>query len=307
MKLVDILARELKVWPETTRLAQDSNGHVFGWTGFPNWDGDQWLIDVGASLDKCRPGEMDLADDHMTSSVTRAEWQAAVDALNAPKVVEWDGYRNNTDGNDLRNQALKDLEYNPETGVLIWKENKHKRFIGREAGSVNHHGYRRMHILNTRIDAHRLVWLMHYGCLPVGEVDHINGNKLDNRLVNLRLADKQKNQQNVGVRADSRLGVKGVRIRPSGKYQARVSLTDGARLVKTFEFLDSAVAWLSATRKESHGEFARDAAEQVAAEEREKGIQEICATLGWLNIRSDGSAQEAAILYDAGYRKQVAK
>ena len=91
MKLVDILARELTAWPETTRLAQDSNGHVFGWTGFPNWDGDQWLIDVCASLDKCRPGEMDLADDHMTSSVTRAEWQAAVDALNAPKVVEWDG------------------------------------------------------------------------------------------------------------------------------------------------------------------------------------------------------------------------
>ena len=112
MKLVDILARELAAWPETTRLAQDSNGHVFGWTGFPNWDGDQWLIDVGASLDKCRPGEMDLADDHMTSSVTRAEWQAAIDALNADKcehsyannigcpecgelnaskVVEWDG------------------------------------------------------------------------------------------------------------------------------------------------------------------------------------------------------------------------
>lgn len=91
MTLVDILARELTAWPETTRLAQDSNGHVFGWTGFPNWDCDQWLIDVGASLDKCRPGEMDLADDHMTSSVTRAEWQAAVDALNAPKVVEWDG------------------------------------------------------------------------------------------------------------------------------------------------------------------------------------------------------------------------
>ena len=258
MKFVDILARELKVWPEgDSPLVQGSFGQVYICGGGP-------II-----IETCR------ADDWELGEVTRAEWQAAVDVLNAPKVVEWDGYRNNTDGNDLRNQALKDLEYNPETGVLIWKENKHKRFIGREAGSVNHHGYRRMHILNTRIDAHRLVWLMHYGYLPVGEVDHINGNKLDNRLVNLRLADKQKNQQNVGVRADSRLGVKGVRIRPSGKYQARVSLTDGARLVKTFEFLDSAVAWLSATRKESHGEFARDAAEQVAAEEREAEDNEI--------------------------------
>ena len=88
MKLLDILARELKVWPETTLLAQDSNGHVFGWTGFPSWDGDQWLVDVGASLDKCRPGEMDLADDHMTASVTRAEWQGAVDAQKAEKDAE---------------------------------------------------------------------------------------------------------------------------------------------------------------------------------------------------------------------------
>lgn len=47
--------------------------------------------------------------------------------------------------------------------------------------------------------------------------------------------------------------------------------------------------------------------EQIEAEEREKAIQEICTTLGWRNIRSDGSAQEAAALYDAGYRKQVAK
>ena len=82
MKLVDILARELTAWPETTRLAQDSNGHVFGWTGFPKWYGDQWITDVGASMDKCRPGEMDLAGDHMTSSVSRSEWLAAVDALN---------------------------------------------------------------------------------------------------------------------------------------------------------------------------------------------------------------------------------
>lgn len=91
MKLLNILARELKAWPETTVLAQDSNGHVFGWTGFPNWDGDQWLIDVGVSLDKCRPGEMDLADDHMTASVARAEWQAAVDAIYAdePAELKW--------------------------------------------------------------------------------------------------------------------------------------------------------------------------------------------------------------------------
>ena len=74
MKLVDILAQELKVWPEgDSPLVQGSFGQVYICGGGP-------II-----IETCR------ADDWELGEVTRAEWQAAVDALNAPKVVEWDG------------------------------------------------------------------------------------------------------------------------------------------------------------------------------------------------------------------------
>lgn len=77
MKLVDILARELKVWPEgVAKLTQSFAGMVF------YQDSAQQIVPLG---------RMEISDDLRDEYVTRAEWQSAVDALNAPKVVEWDG------------------------------------------------------------------------------------------------------------------------------------------------------------------------------------------------------------------------
>ena len=86
MKLVDILARELKVWPESSDFAwQDYDLEI----RFSHTARNDTYVST-------------LADDHVRSrygddpdyGVTRTEWQAAVDALNAPKVVEWDGKGN---------------------------------------------------------------------------------------------------------------------------------------------------------------------------------------------------------------------
>lgn len=77
MKLVDILARELKVWPEgVSTIAQSLAGMAF------YQDAAHQIVPLG---------RMAISDDFREANVTRAEWQAAVDALNAPKVVEWDG------------------------------------------------------------------------------------------------------------------------------------------------------------------------------------------------------------------------
>ena len=75
MKLVDILARVLKAWPDAcSSICQSFN---------------DTKIFFGCGV---QPIDMSIqASDHYDSVVTRAEWQAAVDALNAPKVVEWDG------------------------------------------------------------------------------------------------------------------------------------------------------------------------------------------------------------------------
>lgn len=77
MKLVDILALDLKVWPDRAEsISQGSSGMVFY---FPFGGRVHELDGKG------------ISDDWNAAAVTRAEWQAAVDALNAPKVVEWDG------------------------------------------------------------------------------------------------------------------------------------------------------------------------------------------------------------------------
>lgn len=78
MKLVDILSRELKVWPEGMEAAY-SSGHLV-----------RFCTELGTS----HSNVLDIGlepEDQASALVTRAEWQAAVDALNAPKVVEWDG------------------------------------------------------------------------------------------------------------------------------------------------------------------------------------------------------------------------
>ena len=79
MKLVDILARELKVWPEGyDDIGQAESGRLHVVTGWHFKKG--WTEEYFAQ-----------AEDWTSAVITRAEWQAAVDALNAPKVVEWDG------------------------------------------------------------------------------------------------------------------------------------------------------------------------------------------------------------------------
>lgn len=105
-KLIDILARELKVWPETADWAVSvlSSGApfvTFGSGEHPDQDqADRhthtWTTGNGAGSWEIfsRRSISSLPCDRLTSIITRAEWQAAVDALNAPKVVEWDGEGN---------------------------------------------------------------------------------------------------------------------------------------------------------------------------------------------------------------------
>lgn len=78
--------------------------------------------------------------------------------------------------------------------------------------------------------AHRLVWIYHYGLIPDGMyVDHINQNRTDDRIENLRLATHGQNLRNISRKAN-RLGVTGVsKDKSIRRYQARIAL-DGERI-----------------------------------------------------------------------------
>jgi hypothetical protein len=87
------------------------------------------------------------------------------------------------------------LAYDPTTGEFTWKESRGKSKAGKAVGTVQA-GYRKTTLDNEQIRVHRLAWFMSYGWWPQGQIDHINGDKLDNRLCNLRDVPQSINMQN---------------------------------------------------------------------------------------------------------------
>lgn len=110
----------------------------------------------------------------------------------------------------ITQQRLKELlDYNPETGEFIWKVKRKRVEIGDVAGCVDLQGYQAIGIDNKLHRAHRLAWLYVYGQLP-NMIDHINGNRRDNKIENLRLVNRSQNQGNRKTSIKNNSGFKGV-------------------------------------------------------------------------------------------------
>ncbi len=100
------------------------------------------------------------------------------------------------------------LAYDPETGLFVWLSGGR---AGRQAGTVNADGYVQIKIDGRFFYAHRLALFYTKGTEPVNEVDHRNGARSDNRLLNLRDATRVFNSENVQrAHKDSRSGLLGV-------------------------------------------------------------------------------------------------
>ena len=82
------------------------------------------------------------------------------------------------------------LHYNPLTGVFTRIRSAHPHRVGVVVGSVSH-GYILIGLLGKRYRAHRLAWLYVYGTWPKHDIDHINRNRSDNRICNLRDVTRQ--------------------------------------------------------------------------------------------------------------------
>jgi hypothetical protein len=90
------------------------------------------------------------------------------------------------------------LSYDPETGALTWLvDPKNQRRAGSVAGSQDEQGYVQVHLSGRRLKAHRVAWCLHHGTDPGPLlVDHINRDRSDNRICNLRLVDAKGNRAN---------------------------------------------------------------------------------------------------------------
>ncbi len=94
------------------------------------------------------------------------------------------------------------LEYRGDG--LYWVKSQKGRTIGRRVGSINGAGYRHFTYQHKLYLEHRVIWLMFNGPIPRGlQIDHINRDRSDNRLENLRLVTPQVNQRNRGAKGYS--------------------------------------------------------------------------------------------------------
>jgi len=142
-----------------------------------------------------------------------------------------------------------------ETRARLWNT----RCAGKPAGYQMAKGYILIRQAGLfTVLAHRLAWFFTHEIWPTVDVDHINGDPSDNRLVNLRLATVSQNLWNCKGHRDSVTGVKGVYPDPVKGYRAKVMRGGRTYDAGRFDDLGDAKAARDALALRLHGEFMRD-------------------------------------------------
>jgi hypothetical protein len=158
------------------------------------------------------------------------------------------------------------LDYESDTGLFKWKmravaarEDKifNSRFAGKTAGTINGHGYVQINVSGRLHKAHRLAWLFAHGSCP-SLIDHINRDKTDNRICNLREATKAQNAVNSGATARSKTGVKGVSWSDKeNKWIAYIRVDGRSKRIGGFKDISAAASAYRSHSISLHGDFAR--------------------------------------------------
>lgn len=140
-------------------------------------------------------------------------------------------------------ELKKKLNYNPKTGIFKWRYTVTSRAIkDSEAGWHTERGYIRITINKHRYPAHRLAWLYVFNEFPQGEIDHINHNKGDNRIINLRVVTRQENSKNLPMMSNNTSGHTGVYWNNNyKKWVAELTLAGKKVFNKAFKQIENAI------------------------------------------------------------------
>lgn len=154
---------------------------------------------------------------------------------------------------DLTAQRLRELlDYDSTTGSLMWLGKRRGAQKDKPAGTIGSTGYRSIRIDGVIYSAHRLAWLHATGMWPAGIVDHINGNRSDNSLENLRDVSQAINRQNLKkANSDNKSGFLGVtRDHARGKWFAIIYVDKRKHNLGRFATPEEAHAsYIEATRR----------------------------------------------------------
>jgi hypothetical protein len=148
------------------------------------------------------------------------------------------------------------VEYDPKTGLFKWIHPELKWLHGKPVGRVSD-GYLRFAVDGISVRAHRAAWALAYGEYPTNPIDHINGNRLDNRLENLRQATPRQNSYNKKLSCRSKTGVKGVGFdKRISLWNARIVVNGKRIYLGLFKTIDDAAKAYAVAAQLYHGEFA---------------------------------------------------
>lgn len=157
------------------------------------------------------------------------------------------------------------IDYNPQTGTFLWKDRAdvnnwwNGRYSGASAGAYKD-GYKVIRIHRKMFRAHRLAWLYIYGYLPKGDLDHIDGNRANNKISNLREATRSQNCMNSRKSINNSSGFKGVYFRPdTKKWQAYIGAHGKRKILGCFDCPAAAHFSYIIAADKLHGEYARTA------------------------------------------------
>jgi hypothetical protein len=145
-----------------------------------------------------------------------------------------------------------------QDGQLYWKNCRYKAYNGKKAGHVHKTGYWRIKLNKENYQAHRIIFAMHHGFMPEF-IDHIDGNRSNNKIENLRQATKQQNNWNRAIQKNNSSGIKGISWREDcKKWIACCRVNYKLVYLGLFNEIEEAKKVLSEFRSKNHGNFAKN-------------------------------------------------
>jgi len=151
--------------------------------------------------------------------------------------------------------TIKKYFYYKDGKLLNRRTRSSRALVGEESGWVDAHGYRNVCLLKRYYKVHRLIFLLHYGYLPV-EVDHKDNDRLNNKPENLRDASSHNNSCNSSTPKTNTSGYKGVSWDKSrGKWQVKIQQHGITKHFGRYRLKYKAIEACRKAREELHGEF----------------------------------------------------
>lgn len=152
------------------------------------------------------------------------------------------------------------LRYDELRGGFTWIKLRGRvplKLLGLAAGGDSGRGYTTINLLHQKFATHRLVWLWHYGEWPPGMLDHINGDRKDNRVENLRMATTLQNTWN-RVRTSGELATGVAKAAHGDGYHTRIQVPGSPEraYLGTFDTEAEACAAYIGAATILHGNFA---------------------------------------------------